>query len=103
MFYKHKCIFAVSLHKAISVMKHFQIIMFLVFPSLLHILLGGVLCGSSSDAFVWTILAPMASLWFMANEGRKLRADDTDGSWPQDQVRKLACSSSLYMSSKVCS
>ncbi len=103
---------SVSLRTAISVMKHTQIVLLLMMPSVLHILLGGVMCGASSDAFVWSVLAPVASLYFMANEDRRVHQNTA---WPADRVRAIIhtymyaciyviyqCSCGLTRSSCVC-
>jgi hypothetical protein len=70
-------------------MKNIQIVMLLIMPYALHVLLGGLQCGSASDSLVWSVLAPVATLCFMANEGKKRAFSDDNTAWPANQV--LAC------------
>ena len=75
-----------SVRQAISTLKHILIVLLLLIPSALHISLGGVLCGASSSALVWNVLAPTASACFMANEDGSQISYDTNTAWPSDQV-----------------
>ena len=74
--------YGLTVHRTFSIAKIVQILLFLLIPCLQQLLLGGV-CRTSSDALVWTMLAPIASMWFHANEG----TGSTVGSaWPFDQM-----------------
>lgn len=74
--------YGLTVHRTFSIAKIVQILLFLLIPCLQQLLLGGV-CRTSSDALVWTMLAPIASMWFHANEGT---GSTVASAWPFDQM-----------------
>ena len=59
-----------SLTACMEMVNHAQISLIMLVPMIMHVVLGGIDCGASSDWIIWTVLSPFIALFFIDGKHR---------------------------------
>jgi class 3 adenylate cyclase len=59
-----------SLTACMELVNYAQISLIMLVPMIMHVVLGGIDCGASSDWIIWTVLSPFIALFFIDGKHR---------------------------------